>query len=257
MAFEHEGKAILDKKVSVDETPIVEHYRRLSDKCNKIFDETFDDEQRVSRHGAGHVFLGELNAWKRAIEPRPEAALLIRAAREYQFAMLALVQGHYLHAFKGLRLVLELLLQSVHLSVHTLELHEWLEGRNDTTWSVLVGEHGVFSKRYADAFFPELRDDVGHWCSIAQELYRECSEVVHGNVPRHIPAPFDLAFSHESFELWHDKADMVAFTSHFVLTMRYLHHLPAQSIGNLEGQLLSRLGHIPAIRHYFGAVGGE
>lgn len=241
----------------MDDAPIVEHYRGLASKCNEILEVTFSVDDRALLHGRGHAFLGELKEWARAINPRPEQELIARAAREYQFAMLALVQGHYRHAFKGLRLVLELLIQAVHLSAHTLDLHEWLDSRKDTTWSVLVGENGVFSKRYADAFFPELRDHTAHFCSIAQELYRECSEVVHGNTPRHIPAPVDLEFSRETFELWHDKADMVALVINFILAMRYLQHLPIQNTETLEGQLLSRLGHIAVVRHHFGAVGGE
>ena len=247
----------LESSGESEATPISDHYRTLAAKSCKILEETFSCNDRSSLHGQGHQFLGELEQWMHSIEPRPEAVLIDRATREYQFALLALVQGHYRHAFKGLRLVLELALQAVHLSVYTLELHEWLDGRKDTVWNAIVADDGIFSKRYADAFLPDLRDDVGHFRSIAQELYRECSEAVHGNVPRHIPAPADLEFSHETFELWHDKADMVALTANFVFSMRYLQHLPAEGTELLEGQLLSRLGHIPAVRHHFGAMGGE
>lgn len=239
------------------EPAIVVHYRDLSARCSEIVDETLRNEGRSSLHGNGHDFLDELDKWMRVIEPGREASLVGRATMEYQFALLALVQGHYRHAFKGLRLVLELVLQAVHLSAHTLELHEWLDRRKDTVWGVLIGENGVLSKRYADAFMPDLRDDVWHYCGIAKQLYRECSEAVHGNVPEYIPAPPSLEFSKDAFELWHDKADMVALVASFVFVMRYNQNLPMKGSNTLEGQILSRLGHVRAIRIHFGAMGGE
>lgn len=236
---------------------IVEYYQTMFDMSNAIMEESFADPGRVALHGKSHLFVEELEKWVKTIQPRPEAKLISRAAREYQFALLALALGHYQHAFKGLRLVLELTLQTVHLSAHTLDLHEWLAGRKDTNWSELMADNGVFSKRYADAFYPDLRDHVAHFRGLSERLYRECSEAVHGNVRKHIPMPDGLQFDRESFKIWHDKADIMAMAVTFALVLRYLHQISTPSARLHEPAVMQYLGHISAVRHSFGATGGE
>lgn len=237
--------------------PIADHYKALHEECTAILEESLSDPDRSALQGESQQFLGEIEDWISVLDGRPEAVLIGSAAREYQFSLLALAQGHYRHAFKGLRLVLELIVQSVHLSAYTIELHEWLIGRRDTIWAVLVSDDGVLSDRYAAAFFPDLKEHAIHMRSIVKKIYRECSEAVHGNMPNHIPTPLNLEFNDETFKLWHEKAQLVALTVTFVLTMRYLKNIPASDASRLETTLVSRLGHISAIRHYFNAIGGE
>jgi len=95
------------------------------------------------------------------LDPSPETYVWRAAIREYQFALLALAQGHYRNAFVSLRLFLELALAAVHYSAHRLELQEWLDGHRDLNWSALTdSENGVLSSRFARAFFPGNRSAV-------------------------------------------------------------------------------------------------
>lgn len=172
---------------------------------------------------------------------------------EYQFALLALAQGHYRHAFKALRLVLELSLQTIALSSNELELREWLDNRRDTVWSHLIdATNGVFSKRFTQAFFPDLSAHVQHYNQLAASVYRECSECVHGNIPKHVPLPASLSFDGDVFKLWHSKADVVARIVHFGLCLRYLCDLSDAQISTLEAPLSDRVGYIPEIRKRLG-----
>ena len=59
------------------------------------------NEAKVAR---SHQFVQEIELWVSALGSRRENTLLRVAAYEYQFALLALAQGHYRQAFKGLRL---------------------------------------------------------------------------------------------------------------------------------------------------------
>jgi hypothetical protein len=53
-------------------------------------------------------------------------------------------QGQYRNAFKGLRLVLELILQGAYLSVYPVLLSEWLRSQADTSWqAILDPDNGV------------------------------------------------------------------------------------------------------------------
>jgi hypothetical protein len=236
---------------------IVELFRAMTAQSHAIMEESLSCPKRAVLQAESYHFLCELEQWVQTIESRPEALLVSRAAREYQFALLSLVQGHYGQAFKSLRLVLELILQTIHLSAHTLDLHEWLTGRKDTIWSALVSQDGVLSKRYADAFSPELREHVAHFQGLAQQLYRECSEAVHGNMQKHLAMPETLQFDSVTFTLWHEKSNVVGMTTTFALAMRYLWQISITDTRELENAVMSRLGHISAIRHFFGATGGE
>jgi hypothetical protein len=235
---------------------IHQHYERLHAQCGAILATaiTGTNEAKVAR---SHQFVQEIELWTTILQTRRETALLRVAAYEFQFALLALNQGHYRHAFKALRLVLELALQSTHLSTRELELREWLQNRKDTVWAAVIDhESGVFSKRFARCFFPTLEAHLPSHGALAEQVYRECSECVHGNVPKHIPLPDSLAFSQSAFDLWHAKADVVALLFHFVLVMRYMEELTPSHIQKLEAALLARVGHVQEIRVALGGPMG-
>lgn len=235
---------------------IIQIYKRLHDASGEIVLASLQ-AQYASLMAESHAFLPELERWAEVIKPNKEQHLFIVAAQEYQYALLALAQGLYRQAFKGLRLVLELCLQAIYLSAHKVELEEWLTNRKDTVWGAVVDENnGVLSIRFANAFFPDLKEDVRHHRGLAEQLYRECSECVHGNMQKHIPLPTSLTFSAESFELWHRKAAGVSLVIEFALSIRYLRDMPAEQMKTLEHDLLDRLGHVAAIRRRFGGTEG-
>lgn len=237
---------------------IVALYQQLQRKCIEILEQTFQVPENIDLQAKSHQFLIKLEKWADALSTAPEAKLLTSVNKELQYALLAVAQGQYREAFKGLRLVIELTLQTIHLSTNRLDCKEWLDGKKDTVWSNLVDEaNGVLSIRYALAFFHELEYSISHYRKIAKELYRECSERVHGNVPQLITVPEVLEFNQAAFTLWHNKADVAALLLNFALAVRFRHDLGRESLSKLEIALLDRLGHIPAIRQFFGHAGGE
>jgi hypothetical protein len=259
-----EGPAAGDAKpqaVPVSSTPadtsdIQKYYRALHARCGAILERSVASEngRRVAK---SHEFFREVDLWCGVLGKRGEVELLRTAAHEYQYALLALCHGNYRHAFKALRLVLELILQSTHLSANELELREWLSHRKDTIWAVLMDpENGVFSPRFAHAFFPEVEPHIAYHRLMAMQVYRECSECVHGNIPKFVPLPETLEFSQESFDLWHAKADVVALIAHFVLSLRHLRAIPEESVSKLESVLVDRVAHIQEIRVKIGGVFG-
>lgn len=249
----------MEAKLTVDAAPskpqsfdIQAYFRELQKKCDEILATSVEDAN-AGLMASSRQFCLELGAWHLVIGSRRESELLRIAALEYDFALLALAQGHYRHAFKGLRLVLELCLQAVTLSANELCLREWLDNRRDTIWSVIVDdENGVFSKQFAQGFFPDLALHVQHYRGLATSVYRECSECVHGNIPKHVPLPASLSFDKEVFTLWHSKAAIVARIVHFSLCLRYLTDLSDAEVASLEPSLSDRLGHVAEIRSRLG-----
>lgn len=233
-------------------TPIKIYLNSLQDQCGVVFSQSLTD-LNCRKIANIHIFISEISTWCKIIGMRREIELFEVAALEYEFALLALAQGHYRHAFKGLRLVLELMLQGVKLSIDELLLREWINNLADTHWSAIIDpQNGIFSARFAKVFFPELSKHVDYYRKMAKTLYRECSESVHGNHPKHIPLPLRLEFDQKTFDLWCLKADDVILISHFALSLRYLGDVQESDLSIIEPFLSDRIGHIEEIRCLFG-----
>src|SRR6266403_1016601 len=76
-----------------NETPIQEYYRSIQKQCGDILETSVGNAngQKVSR---SRQFVGELEVWCTVLAARIEVDLLKIAAHEYQYALLALCQGH-------------------------------------------------------------------------------------------------------------------------------------------------------------------
>ncbi len=240
--IEHNGKEV---------PACYQHYAQLHSNTGKILDASLMGELGVI-HNKRHTSLTDFELWAEVLSVRPEAQILRTAVREYQFALLALVQGLYRHAFMALRLFLELSMQAVKLSANELQLRLWLSGTRDLYWSEITNEdNGVFSTDFIYAFCSGLGDEAQHYRSLALKLYRECSEYVHGNPDSQTALPESVEFSEKVFRDWHLKSESAHLIVHFVLAMRYLSSLTLENRDRLESILMSELGHIRGIRSYF------
>lgn len=211
----------------------------------------------AARIAKSYSFLNDLELWKTELADRPEAALLDTALSEYAMAHLALVQAQYRNAFKSLRLVFELVLQTTFASTNLLELREWLTGARHTSWSRIVEkENGLFSKRVCRAFYEELSDEAGQFRTISETVYTELSECIHGNVARLIPLPNSIEYKADVVAVWLDKCETIQTVAQFALSLRYLRELGSDQRSRLEQSILDQLGHLGTIRANFGGVVG-
>ncbi|BAS28111.1 hypothetical protein LIP_2270 [Limnochorda pilosa] len=230
------------------------YYRTANATCGQILSESlqFDAYGRLYR---AHSAIGDFERWIQAIGPSREAELLSDALREYQTALLALLQGQYTSAFAELRLFLELGLASVYYSAHIVELHLFSAGELDVNWSAFMDpETGIFSHTFARAFNGELLDHVADYRGLAVRVYRECSEYIHGNANVRRKLPRNLTFSGEHYVSWNDKADATRIVLLFALSLRWLRNLPVESVRQVEAHVQEELGNLPGIRS---ALGGS
>ena len=95
--------------------------RRLQGQCSGTLERSLQGVNEAQL-GESYLFAGDLDAWKNAINGELEVSLVETAASEYVLAILNACQGQYRNAFKGLRLVLELCLQSTYLSANLVRL---------------------------------------------------------------------------------------------------------------------------------------
>ena len=230
-----------------------DYYRELYDACGEVLTASFEADT-AGLHAGSHSFISDLEHWHALLKDRPESFLLRAALSEYQFGLLAVIQGQYRQAFMALRLSFELLLGMTYLSANELQLRQWLRGERDLVWNALIDvESGVLSKQFIRAFYEDLVEEAPHYRTMGQEVYRECSEYVHGNSLTHASLDGRVVFQHTVFEAWHAKAKTIRLVASFALCGRYVFLTDAAGRSKLESVLIDNLGHISAVRLILGA----
>ncbi|SAL15439.1 hypothetical protein AWB69_00726 [Caballeronia udeis] len=231
---------------------VVEHYRALIRNTDTVVGMMAGANGASEALTASHNYLLDYDALKMAIAERPEASVLDSAVKEYQFALFALVSGQYRHAFGGLRLFFELMLATVQFSAHEIDYRMWAKDSKDINWSALKdAQSGVFSVNFIRAFNPGFSDCAKQYLAIAEVVYRECSEFVHGNAGTHAILPSDIEFQEEAFFSWHEKAATMRLAIIFVFSARYLNYVTKEAAERMEPIITDVLGNLPPVQAIF------
>lgn len=238
----------------LDQTQCLSFYQALQTATSSILEESFNQDARLSL-SKSHSFIDDLGTWARILSSRPEAPVWLAAKREYEFSLLMLIQGQYRYSFVALRLFLEMAIASIGFSAHEVRYRLWMRGEHDIKWHPLVeDEAGVLSTSFIRAFCEQLSDEAKTYRLIAQKVYRECSEFVHGNASTHEILAGPLKYSQDVVDSWHDKADSIRLVVSFLLCARYIHFLKRDDLHTLEPLLLDALGHLAAVRGILGST---
>lgn len=235
------------------------YYKQLIAAAVDIQKTTFSDSDTLGAHTHSHGYLHDYSIVLDFIRKRYEAPVFDLALREYQFALLALSTGQYRQAFISLRLFFEMSLATYLFSTNELSYRLWKINSKDINWQELVDpDKGIFSKIYCKAFNDALVEHVKPYSSIAQNVYRECSEYVHGNSHTHTRLSHQIEFSKAVCLEWHDKAKSMHVVLLFLFCIRYLPYIDFTDNARLtslktklEAMILSELGHIAEIRSTF------
>ncbi len=172
--------------------------------------------------------------------------------REYQFALLAVAQGQYRQSFMALRLFFELALASIHFSANEFNLRMWIQGSQDIIWQSLINaDTGVLSKNFLKAFNPATSEHATQFRTLAEKVYRECSEYVHGNAHTHESLPEHIVFIDKIFTDWHLKAENIALCINFAFSSRYLYLAKKETRIKIERTVMDSIGHLDCIRALF------
>ena len=246
---------ISDQNKRMHSMDYAELARRQNRSSTQILEESLSSDDCIVALTSNYRIVADIALCVSVIEDRREKILLEHATKEYQFALFALHQGFYRHAFSALRLSFELLLSSIEFSANELALRQWESGALDINWSRLLSlDSGVFSKNFIRAFSLGLEDRGMHFRSISEKAYRECSEYVHGNAATHAQLPPDLTFSRSSILAWSDKSQSVHIVFLFLFFARYVADMSESRRKIIEESFLESLGYIKEVRFAFGAT---
>jgi hypothetical protein len=231
---------------------VIEYYRALIKNTDTVLEKMVSVNGTSEALTASHNYILDYDTLKLAIADRPESPVLDSAVKEYQLALFALVSGQYRHAFGGLRLFFELMLATVQFSAHEIDYRMWAKDSKDINWSALKDtQSGVFSANFIRAFNPEFSDSANQYLAIAEAVYRECSEFVHGNAGTHTILPSDIKFQEEIFLSWHQKAATMRLVIIFVFSARYLNYVAKEAKDQLEPIIMDILGNLPPVQAIF------
>lgn len=223
------------------------------EQSRQILMQTINYSETQKALNKSYCFITDISLCAQMIKEKREAKLFDLAIKEYQFSLFTLSQGMYRHAFSSLRLTLELALSAIEFSANEYSLRRWESGLNDINWQRIINlENGIFSKNFANIFNVEVADRIEHYRKLAESVYRECSEYVHGNANTHLKLPSKIEFSEENVLSWADKSSTIHMIILFTYFLRYVGDLNAESKEQLSLTFNESLGHIPSIRITFG-----
>ena len=230
-----------------------QYYQDIFNSSSIIMNESLRRDTELAKI---HFFVEDLLIWYDILKTRGEAVILKYAASELQLSALSLVSGLYRQSFTSLRLALELSLSAVFFSTNELDFREWERGTRDIYWNQLVStddnDLGIFSKRWAKGFFPELTNHVKTYNTLARDTYRSLSEFVHVNAYTWEVNKAKLVFEEKLFNQWIDNFSNYSQIISFALCLRFMKHLDSSSINCLEAHLHEFVGHITEVRKFLG-----
>jgi hypothetical protein len=232
------------------------YYKRINEITASIQQSSFSDADTCAAFCTSQAYLIDFNVFYEILANRHEAPLFQLAFKEYEFSLIALSSGHYRHAYIGLRLFFEMMLAGILFSSNEVHYRLWTRNEKDIVWGELINEDkGVFSRNFCLSFNEDLKDHMTAFKVISEQLYRECSEYVHGNLHTHNNLPKNLEFEKKICLEWHIKAKTMYLVILFLFSVRYLKYLHEINDkkfminkSKVESIILNELGYMPEIR---------
>jgi hypothetical protein len=230
---------------------IDQYYQKLNEKSQAIFNETLTRPGVLAK---GHSAALDLNRLRSCIRG-DEAKMLDVVCIQFESSCLTLTYGLYRSAFASLRLALEFGLGALYFSTNKLAYREWRDGLTeaDIKWAVINSvESGVFSSRFAGAFFPALKEYVGNYRERAAQVYRKLSEYVHGNNATWKTTGLALSYNRALHDSFLEHLNEVSEIILFGICCRFLGELTPAQLEEIEPILMPIFTYIEPIRTFLG-----
>lgn len=228
---------------------IQKYFSKLNCESQLVFESSMIQKQKL---GKLHHLSSCIHDFSNLIHDKHEKKILETVSAQLESSNYSLTIGLYRQAFSSLRLALEMGLGAIYFSTSRLEMHEWLDGRMDIKWSILIDEdNGVLSKRFIKAFFVELTDNADHFRSRAKVVYRKLSEYVHGNNETWSDGSIKIKYNEEIFLKYCEFYEIVSEVILFTLMCRYAKDFDDSERDSVQF-LSEEFGHIQQTRDFFG-----
>lgn len=203
--------------------------------------------------GKVHGFALSIEDWANTLPFEELKYLLKYSIEQLEVSYILLSLGFYKSSFAALRLSYEISVGHVYYSVDLISYAEWKQGKKDFSFArVTGGESGIFSKRFVDAFYPELLDESKNYHQKSKDLYRSLSEYVHGGYDTWSLDGTKLQYAGIFVKNYSKLIDNYAEVFNFIYSLRFLRSLDSESISKIEDSVMEYCEHINVLRTHFG-----
>lgn len=234
-----------------------EYLNPLTKASQDALEEVLTDEETALEVKKSINAISTLELLQQQISNRYEYTVYKQAIDEGKNAIFLLSTGSYRNAYSSLRLFFELNLAAIDFSTNQRLFLAWKIGRDDIYWSRLSDpEEGVLSKNFCNLFPIDLSEHAKSYRTMATNVYRECSEYVHGNPTANSKLPEHPKFNKNIILDWCNKLDTMYLVCVFLFSVRYLTELQPKQIENIKSDVLDQLSHLTAIRDFLGGSTG-
>lgn len=222
-------------------------YKEINNKFGEIIEislTTPNDE----KHAKLEAFFGDYAKWISVVKDSNEKIIYEEAKSEYRTMLLFMCMGLYKNAYMSLRGYFELTLFGVLISTSDLDFRLWKQGLKDIHWSEITNqEHGIFSKRYIEIYNEMLLQEKDNISGLAKELYRNCSEYIHGGY-KIINEDVDISFDQKIFDNLCNQVNQANRVITYAFCVRYGEDLQKSEVKEeLHESILEQLADISAI----------
>ncbi len=192
-------------------------------ETNKLIIDQLFDSGKASELNNCVAFSNDFDFWVSCCGSFSSIELVKQAQSECVISIYMCAQGFYTEAFSALRRFLEHTLFSISLSVDEFKYRLWRKGMADMNWSDLMNdEDGVLSYKFFRAFAEDVDDSKSvEIRNISKQVYRECSEFVHGNYKKLTLLSDTLCFNCIAFERFVACFESVKYVLSIALFIRY------------------------------------
>ena len=157
----------------------------------------------------------------------------------------------------SLRLCLEHCLYAIHMSSNDFYFRRWKAGQEDMKWAAITdGNTGIFSKSFIRAYAPEFEERSAELNGIASNVYRECSEYIHGNYSKLNCLPGQNKFSQDMLSQYISRFQSISYLLSVALVIRFKELIVSRGLLlTLENAIMHNIEMLPEIQLLYGRNG--
>lgn len=212
-------------------------------------DQVLNDQDIAQELTEATQRIEDLTSLVKCISKRAEHYVFELALRELNQSFLAALNSHYRQSFSGQRLSLELWFAGIQFSTNELSFRKWKMNEKDIIWSSLINpDDGILSVGLARIYWTGAENRVPAYRNIAEKIYRECSQYVHGNNETHDYLPQTFGYSRKVMQDWKSNLDTISLLFNYTFLLRFNEELTILDYEKIAQPITDVLGHISEVR---------
>ena len=130
----------------------------------------------------------------------------------------------------------------------------WKRGKYDMSWTQIVDQQkGIFGKEYINSYAKDIDGNRSiELLTIAKNIYRECSEYVHGNYGKLMLLTENMEYNEENVDRYIEVFESVKYLISVSLLIRFRELFDKEEIlVKLESVLMDNLGMLPEVQELY------